>query len=1066
MSRAKPLRPARSKRGKSTREARSHKRFPIVGIGASAGGFEAFVALLKALPVNTGMGFVLAQHLDPKHESRLTNLLSTVTRMPVRDAKHGSLVEPNCIYVMPPNTRMTIVRGKLMLTPRAEHVLPIDFFFQSLAEDAGNIAVGVILSGLGTDGTLGLKAIKAAGGVTIAEETARAKYAGMPGSAIAGGFVDHILPPEEIGRKLAEFANRTSKQRLSAAAIKPPKAAPNDLVTIFGLLHSKTGVDFSHYKASTIERVIERRAALKKIGDRAGYVKFLEQQPEEVEALFQALLILVTRFFRDAKVFEALKKSIFPRMLENKPPDAPLRIWVAGCSTGEEVYSIAICLAEFLQQRALQRTVKIYATDISDRALAKARTGLYPKSVNRHVSAARLKRFFVRENGGWQVVKSIRDWCVFARHDVTVDPPFANMDLVSCRNLLIYFDAFLQKIAVSTFHYALNAGGFLVLGASEGIGSHVDLFSAVDQKRKIYAKKVVPRSLKSFFAQAAFRGRPSVASATPPMLAESDLDIRKHGDRVLVSKFCPSGVIIDSNARVLQFRGRTSEYLEHAAGEASLNLFKMVHPDLLGDVRAAVRQALKSRASVKNEEVAFHRNGRNRKVAIEVVPFEAPPAGEPFFHVLFHEIPASGHESKTAAATRHAKTAGTVRLQEELVATRETLESIIEEREETNEELQAASEELQTTNEELQSTNEELETAKEELESSNEELTTLNEELTSRNAELAVLNSDLNNLLTSVNFPILMLGKDLRIRRFTSSAEKLFELTASAIGQRLSEVELNFELPGLAKKLAAVIETPGSTEEEIQSRDHRWYSLRIRPYRTADGKLDGAVMALVDIDRMKQASEEIRYLEEALLAISDREQQRVGHDLHDGICQQLAGIQFVSELVAQKLPSGSETKAEVSKIAAGIRQAILDTRQLARGLSPVAIESDGLMAALDELASNSERLFHVACRFECLQPILITDKAVATHLYRIAQEAIRNAVVHGRAKHVAITMATADGNTHLTIADDGTGFAPDSNRSGGMGLRIMNYRAEMIGGRLSVGPANGKGTRVVCTFKL
>ena len=843
------------------------RQFPIVGVGASAGGLESMMQMLRHLPGNTGMSFVLVQHLDPTHKSALTSLLSRATSMTVAEAKHNMRLEPNHLYVIPPNKTMDISGRRLKLSPRRdgrEIHTPIDHFLKSLAESEGNSSIGIILSGNGSDGTTGLQAIKAEGGITFAQEEKTAKYSAMPASAITAGCVDFVMAPEEIARELARISGhpyvtpgRTEEQRPLPAEDK----AYEDILTT---LRHRVGVDFTHYKHATLRRRIERRMVLHKFEKCRDYAEFVRSHTSELKELFNDILIHVTGFFRDPKVFQTLKQRVFPRILKGKGEDEPVRVWVPGCSSGEEVYSLAMALVEYLHDKKIHHSLQIFGTDINETALEKARAGNYPASIREDMTAERLRRFFVKVEGGYRISKAIREMCIFARQNVIVDPPFSNLDLISCRNVLIYLGPVLQRKIMPLFHYSLRANGLLLLGASETIGSFDELFTLVNKKAKVYSKKSAHSRPPLMFGHG-FEPTKLEAGGEfnkAPLVGPTLSEIQKQADRILLTHYGPAGVIINSQMEVLQFRGRTGVYLEHSHGEASLNLLKMARESLAVDLRTAVGRAIKQNARVRHEGARVRQNGHTVDVTIEVVPFQVPPLTDRFFLVLMESAPLPGEELETKkkaeklARQREGVQSGEMaQLREELASTRESLQAIIEEQEATNEELRSANEEIMSSNEELQSTNEELETAKEELQSTNEELTTLNDELETRNNEMERINNDLHNLLASVNIPIIILGPDLRIRRFTAVAETLFHLIPSDVGRPVTDIALTIQVPNFAKLVMEVIDSLSTREIETRDKEGRWWSLRIRPYRTTDNKIDGAVIALVDIDLLKSAGD-------------------------------------------------------------------------------------------------------------------------------------------------------------------------------------------------------------------
>lgn len=851
-----------------TKETGIH--FPVVGIGASAGGLEAITALLKHLPADTGMAFVVVQHLAPTHESMLAELLARETMMPVKEIQDGMVVEPNHLYVIPPNANLGILHGSLNLMPRGEEpgqYLPIDFFMRSLARDQSNHAIGVILSGSASDGVMGLLEIKAAGGITFAQEEASAAYASMPHSAIAAGCVDFIQTPKQIARELMRIGKHPYLAYKSVPTEEAKPGEENSLRKIFLLLRQHTGNDFTYYKQSTILRRIKRRFLLHKLERLEDYARYLQETPEEVEALFRDLLINVTSFFRDPEVFDELKKTVFPAITHERPMGLPIRIWVPGCSTGEEVYSIAICLFEYLGDLASNSAIQFFATDLDSQAVDKARSGIYPVSIEEAVSAKRLQRFFTKVDEGYQIAKHIRDICIFAQQNVFKDPPFSRLDMISCRNLLIYLSPVLQQKIMPIFHYALNDHGFLLLGTSETIGRHADLFKLVDKKQKLYEKKSAPVRMSSDFAdftKTAIHEKKWLEQPADSTSSWSSLDIQREADRIVLKKFSPSGVVINEDFDVLQFRGRTGAFLEPAAGEANLNLLKMARNGLQIELRNLICQARERNVSVHKEGLRIAHNGDIQYVNIDVDPIVQSPNSNHYYLVSFQEVskellPDERAKTNQDKSTVSEESVELQRLQQELAATKEYMHSIIEQQEVSNEELTSANEEIQASNEELQSTNEELETAKEELQSSNEELATVNDEMESRNHELEILSNDLTNLITGLVIPIVMVDADLRIRRFSPSAEKLLNLISADIGRPITHIKANIVVPQLEKVLLNVIETVTSERLEVQDCDGYWYEVSIRPYKTQDNKIDGAVIAFVDINMMKQSLEKAEW---------------------------------------------------------------------------------------------------------------------------------------------------------------------------------------------------------------
>jgi len=840
--------------------------FPIVGIGASAGGLDAFTQLLRALPAETGMAFALIQHLDPRHESQLAEVLARTTAMPVVAVTDRLRVAPDHVYVIPPNADMTIDGAAFALTPRVtgDRHMPIDLFFRSLAETQHDRAIGVVLSGTGADGTLGLRAIKAERGITFVQDQKTAKHAGMPQSAATGA--DFVLPPARIARELGRIAGHPYVNQ-AAPSVAPPDQLESgtDIGPVLRALRMVTGVDFAQYKEASIRRRIARRMLLQKIDGTREYARYLRETSGEAQALHDDILIQVTGFFRDPEGFEALRRSVFPSLVKNRALNEPIRMWVAGCATGEEAYSLVILLLEFLGEMNRSLPIQLFATDLSAGAVTRARAGTFPATIEHDVSPERLQRFFVKTDGRYQISKAIRDACVFAQQDLGRDPPFSRMDLISCCNLLIYFGLPLQERVIPILHYALKSNGFLKLGPSEGVGRFTSLFTTVDKQHKIYARRPGPSGHLGFGLTA---GERSAAPAGPQEKdgSRSLAAIEEEADRHVLGRFAPAGVVVGPTMEIVQFRGKTGPYLEATPGAASLNLFKMAREGLGPALRQAVQRAAKQGGPVKAEGLRVTTNGGRRDVNLEVIPIgPAKGANDRHHLILFIEgppRPAQPSPSKPvgdgASRPKRALEREVAQLTRELADAHRHQRDASEAHEAAVEELRAATEEAQSSNEELQSTNEELETAKEELQATNEELTTVNDELSSRNAELGQLGNDLSNLLTSTHVPLIMVGGDLRVRRMTPITERALNVAPSDIGRPIGELRLSVDVPHLEALLRSVIETLTVQEREAQARDGHWYSVRIRPYRTADNRIEGAVISFVDIDVLKRAAEEAR----------------------------------------------------------------------------------------------------------------------------------------------------------------------------------------------------------------
>jgi two-component system CheB/CheR fusion protein len=843
--------------------------FPIVGVGASAGGLEAISQLLEHLPPDCGMALVVVQHLAPAHESILAELLGHKSPLPVSEVTDGVAVEVDHVYVIPPGFGLGLEGDHLRLTPRdqSQHPpLPIDDFFRSLASARGRRAIGVVLSGAASDGTLGLAAIKAEGGITFAQDPASAAYDGMPRAAIAAGAADFILAPAKIAGELVRIARHPYVAPVGPAVALPEKlgVAKELYPQIFDLLRQAFGVDFTYYKFNTIGRRITRRMVLRHIKLLEEYVALLGEDPAELEALYQDVLIMVTEFFRDPETFAALRSAVFPALIEGRSADQEIRAWVPGCASGEEAYSLAMALNEFLRGQPVQPALKVFATDINQRAIDHARPGIYGEAIAGSVPPAYLERYFAKVDKGYQVVKAIREQCIFATHDLTADPPFSRLDLISCRNLMIYLGPVLQKRVIPTLHYALAPKGFLVLGTSETVGSHGDLFDVVDKKQRIYrargrkrypATDVWPAQIGTAPALERPKGASGGGRETQPF------DVDRAVEAILLEGYTPPAVVVNDRLEIVRFRGHTEPYLRHVAGKATLNLLAMVSTELAVHLGAAIAEARRSGRPASRRDLPAGAGEREQLLHLHVVP--VPASGEEFyFIVLFEAVPVEpvsgpeGHKSK-------ARRSKDLSMERELSATRDYLQTVIEDKESANEELRAANEEAQSANEELQSINEELETAKEELQSTNEELVTVNDELSGRNSELSALTDDLSNLFASTDIPLIMVARDLHVRQLTPAAHAVLGIAQDALGRPLADLDLPFDGADLARQVRGVIDTLAPLVVEVQDRQGRWYSLRVLPYTTAGNTVAGAVIALVDIDEIKSSAEQIR--EAALL---------------------------------------------------------------------------------------------------------------------------------------------------------------------------------------------------------
>ncbi len=885
------------------RGARPSGLFPIVGIGASAGGLGAFEAFFSGMPAGTkpGMAFVLVQHLAPGHKSILTDIIQRCTSMQVLEVTDGMRVQPNCVYIIPPNHNMALLKGALHLLdiegPRALH-LPIDFFFESMAQDLHGRAIGIVLSGTGSDGALGVRAIKGEGGMAMAQNLASSEYDGMPHSALATGLVDYELTPAEMPAQLLAYAFHAFDKDLGDT-IPAPKVE-NALEKIFILLRAQTGHDFSLYKPSSVHRGIERRMAVHQIDGMDGYVKYLLQSRAEVEALFHGLLIGVTGFFRDPEAFRALEEEAIPKLLADKPAGASIRVWTPGCSTGEEAYSIAILLKERIEELNQTFAVQIFATDIDRRAIAAARAGLFPVGSAADLSPERLARFFTAEADGsaYRIHKSLRDMVLFSEHDLIKDPPFSRLDLISCRNLLIYMGAALQKRVIPLFHYALNPDGFLFLGTSETMGDFSELFAVLELKAKLYQSKresygakraSMDRFLTPLAAMEGTGGRGFEKTAE-----RVNVSLRELTEQALLKQFVASGVLVDRHGDILYQHGRTGMYLEPASGVAGVNnILKMARYGLQRELTTALHTAIGIKTVQRHPGLRVKTNGHFTQVDLCVCPVSAGPAGSPdsqLYLVILEEAPpvdldpAPPAPPQASAGPQGLETDTDARiaaLHQELRSKEEYLQTANEELETSNEELKSSNEEMQSVIEELRSTNEELETSKEEMQSVNEELATVNSELRTKVDDLSRASNDMNNLLSSTGIGTIFVDHQLRILRFTPAATRIINLIAGDVGRPVAHIVSNLVgYDGMVADTQAVLDTLVPKDVDVQTLAGAWYSMRIQPYRTRENVIEGAVVTFVDISEVVRTREALRKANDLLrLAV-------VLRDAHDAITVQ------------------------------------------------------------------------------------------------------------------------------------------------------------------------------------
>ncbi|MDO8282564.1 MAG: chemotaxis protein CheB [Thermodesulfovibrionia bacterium] len=831
--------------------------FYIVGIGASAGGLEAFEQFFTNMPSDSGMAFVLIPHLAPEHKSLMAELLQRNTKMVVLQAEDGMKADPNCVYIIPPDRDMAILEGTLrLLEPVERRGLrhPIDFFFRTLADDQGEKAVCIVLSGTGTEGALGLRAVKGKGGLVIVQDPKTTRYDGMPASSIATGLVDYILPPDKMPGQLMSY--------ISHAYPHPPKPEAKaeskfsePLYKIFVLIRNHTGHDFSLYKQNTILRRIEKRMAILQVESMADYVTYLRSNSHEIELLFSELLIRVTNFFRDREAFEMIKEKALPLLFKDRAPGQPVRIWIPACSTGEEAYSVAIIVQEYMSTLKEKYKVQIFATDIDREAIDMARTGLYPNSIAIDVSNERLNRFFIKKTSGYKIREEIRQMIVFAVQDIAKDPPFTQLHMISCRNVLIYFNAELQKKVIPMFHYSLKPGGILCLGTSETIGDHAGMFSTLHAKWKIFRAKGTEAIHASPFelSTAAAPVRAAGPEAAPVIKKREEVNMGALAEKIIMYHHAPPFVIVNDKGDILYFYGKTNRYLEPHSGKASLNIIEMAHEDIRLDLRAALRKAVTLGKDITVDGLQVKANGGLHTINLEV---RQPGPLQGLLMIVFKEITLpKGQKAEKAIPPSLKMKRHVAELEHELSAAKEQLQTIIEELETTNQELRSTNEELQSSNEELQSTIEEMDTSKEELQSVNEELTTINAELQLKMDEASTANDDLNNLITGTQIATIFLDNCLRIKRFTPATVNVLNLVDTDVGRPIGDFSLKLDYPELKKDIENTLKMLTLNERVVRHHEGLWYMTRILPYRTTGNVIDGAVITFIDITAQKNAEE-------------------------------------------------------------------------------------------------------------------------------------------------------------------------------------------------------------------
>lgn len=907
----------------SNQRAPEDESFPIVGIGASAGGLEALRALLDAAEDDCGMAFIVVVHMSPQSPSLLPDLLGRVSSIPVSFAEDGNPIEPNHIYVIPPNKDISVFKGQIQLLERegkGVH-LPIDHFLRSLAQDQGSKAVAIILSGTGSDGTLGIKEIKANEGLVMVQSEESAGYGGMPRSAINTGLVDIISPPEMLLQKLIQYLSHPEFNGNSIADTAKQKW----LNKIFAILRTRVGHDFSSYKLNTILRRISRRMGLNHIDGHKTYVRFLRENPSEVEALFKDLLIGVTNFFRDAESFAVLKTNVLPGLLEQLKEDSTFRAWIPGCSTGEEVYSLAIVLREILDNVPQQINLQLFGTDIDPHAIDKAREGIFPANIAADISQNRLKRFFIKEGAFYRIRKEIRDCVVFSVQDIIRDPPFSKLNLLCCRNLLIYLETEAQKKLIPLFHYTLAPDGVLVLGSSETIGGFNQLFDILDKKWKIYRRLEVPHELRQFVKFPSGKASvDTIPKSQSAVIVKKRQDLNQLTQEIILERYAPTAILTNAQGEILNFQGRTDKYLATpSSGPPTNNILDLSREGLRIELSTALRTAKSLNQEVTRKRLTVKKNGDVQLVDLHVCPIKRPKALFGKFLFVFEDMDPRLVAKGPAQNQPDVDLPDYPRISElerELQITRESHQTTIEELESSNEELKSTNEEIQSSNEELQSTNEELESSKEELQSLNEELQTVNSELQSKVHELSATQDDMHNLLNSLEIATIFVDDHMKVRRFTSEATTIVNLIESDIGRPLQHVVSNLNYDTMTADLNEVLDKLTPMETEVQTVKGEWFNMRIIPYRTTDNRIAGAVLTFSSIQEQKNAQilvNSIFDMNDVPMVVLDKNGKIIiiNKNLLDIMnCSQknIIGMYFTTIFTALSKDTGLEKKLEIA----------------------------------------------------------------------------------------------------------------------------------------------------------
>lgn len=1056
----------------------------VVGIGASAGGLDAIRSFLLALPVDCGVALVVIQHQAPTHVSMAAEIFSRFTAMPVGEITNGMLIEVNHIYTAPSDKDVAVVDGRLCLTPLSDAGairLPIDRFFKTLAQDCGARAIGVILSGTGSDGASGAKAISLHGGIVLVQQPETAEYDGMPRSAIATGVANHVLPVAQMPAEIASYARHPYVTTMGGA--DAPGTPVSAIQSVIRIVKARRGYDFSGYKSGTLMRRIERRMGLQGMLRHVDYVALLRTDPQEVEALFKDLLIGVTEFFRDGDAWKALETHVIAPLVASKQHDEPIRIWIPGCSTGEEAYTMAMVVLDRVRRTRKQCPVQIFATDANNDALEIGRAGRYPIGIAASVSSVRLRRYFstASQQQYFTVTQQLRACVVFGTQNLFADPPFGRVDLISCRNVLIYLEPDVQKRVLDIFHFALRRDGYLFLGSAESNGGRDDLFRPLSQKFRLFQREGSKRVEVLPAPPPTPNARTVAETAQPRLLPVPTLAVSL-AQRLILDRFSPASVMVNANYDAVYFCGPTDEFLTRPRGAPSHDLMLMVREGLRSRLRTALQEAARSELTVNVEGARMKHDGAFVPVQITVVPSRTTDAGRLFLVVFRRDskpILVPGNQTEELTLVRH--------LEEELKATRDDLQGTLEQFELTTQDLRVSNEEVVSTNEELRSLNEELESSKEELQSLNEELTTVNQQLETKVRELETANSDQTNLLVSSDIATICLDESLRIKWFAPAARRLFNFLPGDVGRPISDMLHAIGDVGLLAAARSVLASQFELDREFQVENGRWYMRRTLPYLDAAHTVCGVIVTYTDvtdshlaveaekacrIDLVEsgEAVDKLRELSAALVMAEDRERRLLAQDLHDDLGQILAIISLKAAML-QKMELPDSIRQTVVECVRAVEQANRKLRSMALQLNPPMLEQLGLVPAIEWLADEVNRLHKIEVDIEDDGLPKPMDRAVSSLLFRAVRELLINVAKHARvAKAVVSLVRNADDTLSLTVSDAGAGFDPGavvtSADRGGYGLISLRERLGFLGGSLAVHSVHGDGTSVVVTVPL